>query len=268
MSILIHFRARFFSGEVANHSTISRKYAYANDLAIMHADGDWQTMEGVLSKDMETAGEYLQTYKLKLSTTKAMLAIFHLNHKEAKHELRVNINNKTLHFCSKPKYLRISLGRTLTYRQHLESFRKKLTSRVSLLRRLADCSLGAVATKLRKNSFALVHSIAECCAPVWCCSAHTRLIDPATNDALQTVAGCLHPTPADNLPIVTGIQPAAFRCKGATLSLTHRHMEYCIGSESKGSCRSRSKAMISTLLVSLKNLCLTSLFNRALLTVK
>jgi len=42
-------------------TTISRKYAYADDLAIMHADGDWQVVEGALSKDMATLGEYLQT---------------------------------------------------------------------------------------------------------------------------------------------------------------------------------------------------------------
>jgi len=30
-------------------TTISRKYADADDQAIMHADGDWQAVEGVLS---------------------------------------------------------------------------------------------------------------------------------------------------------------------------------------------------------------------------
>jgi len=39
----------------ANH--ISKKYAYADDLAIMHADGDWQAVEGALSKDMATLDE-------------------------------------------------------------------------------------------------------------------------------------------------------------------------------------------------------------------
>jgi len=33
---------------------------------------------------MVTVGEYLHTCKLKLSTTKAVLAVFHLNNKEAK----------------------------------------------------------------------------------------------------------------------------------------------------------------------------------------
>jgi len=41
--------------------TISRKYACADDLAITHADGDWQAVEGALSKDLATVGEYLQT---------------------------------------------------------------------------------------------------------------------------------------------------------------------------------------------------------------
>ena len=111
-------------------TTISRKYAYADDLAIMHADGDWQAVEGALSKDIATLGEYLQTWKLKLSTTKTVSAIFHLNNKEPKRELKVKFNNKTLPFCSEPKYLGVTLDRSLTYRRHLELLRKKLTSRV------------------------------------------------------------------------------------------------------------------------------------------
>ena len=38
-------------------ATISRKYAYADDLTIMHADGDWLAVEGALCKDMATLGE-------------------------------------------------------------------------------------------------------------------------------------------------------------------------------------------------------------------
>jgi len=45
----------------------------------MHADGDCQAVEGVLSKDMATVGEYLQTWNLKLSTTKTVSAAFKLS---------------------------------------------------------------------------------------------------------------------------------------------------------------------------------------------
>jgi len=70
-----------------------------------------------------------------------------------------------------------------------------------------------------------MHSIAEYCAPVWCRSAHTRLIDSAINDFLRIVTGCLRPIPTDNLPILVGIQSAEIRCSGVTLSLARRCME-------------------------------------------
>ena len=195
------------------------------DLAIMHADGDGQPVEGVLTKDMATVDEYLQTWKLKLSTPKMVSAAFHLNSKEAKRELKVKYNNEILPFCFEPKYLGVTLDRSLTYRRHLESLRKKLTSRVALLRRLAGSGWGAGAITLRIATLALVHSIAEHFVPVWCRSAHTRLIGPTINDALRIVTGCMRPTPADNLPTHTGIQPAGLRRIGATLSLVRRAME-------------------------------------------
>ena len=132
------------------------------------------------------------------------------------------LNNEILPFCSEPKYLGIPLDRSLTYRRHLESLRKKLTSQVALLGRLAGSGWGAGATTLRTATLAPVHSTAEYCPPVWCCSVHTCLIDPTINDALRFVTGCLRPTQADNLPILAGIQPAELRRSGATLSLGRR----------------------------------------------
>jgi len=186
---------------------------------------DKQAVEAMLSKHMVTVGEYLQTSKLKPSTTKTVSAVFHLNNKEAKRELKVNFSNETLPFFSEPKYFGVTLDRSLTYRRHLESLRKKLTPRVALLRRLAGSGWGAGATTLRTATLALIYSTAEYCAPVWCRSAHTRFIDLAIYDALWIVNGCPRPTPADNLPILAGIQPAELRCRGATLSLGRRAME-------------------------------------------
>ena len=67
---------------------------------------------GRLSKDMTILGEYLQAWKLKLSTTKTVSAVFHLNNKEAKRELKVNFNNEILPFCSEPNYLGVTLDRS------------------------------------------------------------------------------------------------------------------------------------------------------------
>jgi len=169
--------------------------------------------------------EYLQIWKLKLSTTKTLSAAFHLNNKEAKRELKVNVSNETLPFCSETKCLGVTFDMSLTYRWHIESLHKKLTSCVALLRRFAGSSWGAGATTLQTATLVLVHSTAEYCAPVWCRSTHTCLIDPTINDALRIVTGSLRPTTADNLPILTGIQPAELCRSGATLSLGRQAME-------------------------------------------
>jgi len=69
---------------------------------------------------------------------------------------KVKYNNKTLPFCSEPKFLGVTLKRSLIYRRHLESLRKKLTSRVMLLRRLVGSGWGAGATTLWIATLVLV----------------------------------------------------------------------------------------------------------------
>ena len=131
-------------------------------------------------------------------------------------------NSRLLSFYPTPIYLGVKLDRSLTFRHHLVALRKKLSSRVTLLRRLVGSGWGAGAKTLRIATLSLVYSTTEYCAPVWCRSAHTRLIDSVLNDALRIVTGCLRPTPTDHLPVLSDIQLAELRRLGATLSLAHR----------------------------------------------
>ena len=223
---------------------ISRKFAYADDLALLHSSGNWKDLEGTLSQDMSTLSVYLQTWRLKLSHTKTVTAAFHLNDREAKRKLKVYNNGSPT-----PTYLGVKLDRSLTFRHHLVAFRKKLSSRVTLLKRLVGSGWGAGAKTLRIATLSLVYSAAEYCAPVWCRSAHTRLIDSVLNDALRMVTGCLRPILTDHLPVLLGIQPAELRRMGATLSLAHcgsldfDHILYGLlsGSLNTGQVRLRSR---------------------------
>ena len=108
---------------------------------------------------------------------------------------------------------------------------------------------GAGAKTLGIATLSLVYSAAEYCAPVWCRSAHTRLIDSVLNDALRMVTGCLYPTPTDHLHILSGIQPAELRRMGVTLSLAYcgsldpDHILYGLlsGSSDTGQVRLKSR---------------------------
>ena len=119
-------------------SMTSQKYAYADNLALLYASRDWKAVEDTLSQDMTTLSAYLQTWKLNLSNTKTMTAAFRLNNREAKRDLNVYYNNgNLLPPCPVPTYLGVKLDRLLTFHHHLEVLRKKLSTRVALLRQLA-----------------------------------------------------------------------------------------------------------------------------------
>ena len=135
---------------------ISRKFAYADDLALLRFSRNWTDLEGTLSQDMSTLSAYLQTWRLKLSHTKTVMAAFHLNNREAKRKLKVYHNGRLLSFCSTPTYLVVKLDRSLTFRHHLVALRKKLSSRVTLLRRLVGSGWSAGAKTLRIATLSLV----------------------------------------------------------------------------------------------------------------
>ena len=119
-------------------SMISKKFAYADDLALLHSSGNWKDLEGTLCQDMSTLSPYLQTWRLKLSHTKTVTAAFHLNNRE----LKVYNNGRLLPFCPTPTYLGVKLDRSLTFRHHLVTLRKKLSSRVTLQRQLLGSGWG------------------------------------------------------------------------------------------------------------------------------
>ena len=102
------------------------------------------------------------------------------------------------------------------------AFRKKNILACHTAEATRGLGMGCCAKTLRIATLSLVYSAAEYCAPVWCRSAHIRLIDSVLNDALRIVTGCLRPTLTDYLPVLSGIQPAELHRMGATLSLAHR----------------------------------------------
>ena len=141
-------------------SMISRKFAYADDLALLHSSGNWKDLEGTLSQDMSTLSVYLQTWRLKLSHTKMVMAAFHLNNREAKHELKVYNSGRLLPFYPTPTYLGVKLDRSLTFHHHLVALHKKLSSRITLLRRLVGSGWGAGANNTTHSHliFSLLNS--------------------------------------------------------------------------------------------------------------
>ena len=109
------------------------------------------------------------------------------------------------------------MERSLSYRPHLENFKMNVASRTALVRKLAGTTWGADAVTLRISVLALVFSTAEYCAPVWCRSSNTHLVDSELNNAVRVITGCLHSTPTPALYVLSNIAPPTIRREAITL---------------------------------------------------
>jgi len=77
------------------------------------------------------------------------------------------------------------------------------------------------------GTLALIHSASEYyCAPAWCRSKHTRLVDKPVHTRCLAISDWM-PSPYLNRQffVLAGIIPTKLRRKRATLSLAHREMD-------------------------------------------
>ena len=204
----------------------SLQYGYADDLVLFYSHQRWRTIEETLTADVEHVADYFELWRLKISATKTTVTSFHLNNRENGRQLSVFLNRNLLPHKSCPTYVGVKLDRNLTYKYHTEALHAKLTARNSLLRCLAESIWGASTSTLRTSALAIVFSTAECAAASWCRSVHVRKIDAVLNHTMRIITRCLCPTPADFLPVSSGIAPASLRRKHLVHRLTQQAASY------------------------------------------
>ena len=153
------------------------------------------------------------------NSEKTVCSVFHLKNHSANYQLNVKLKpNVTVKFDLHPSYLGICLDRSLSFRTHLHTLKKKVLSRVALTKRLAGVGWGASFKALRTSCLALAFAPAEYCAPMWCRSAQTKHIDVPLNESMRVITG-LRSTPSSSLPIRSGITPSETRRSASCLKL-------------------------------------------------
>ena len=152
--------------------TVSKKCIFADHLALLRCDNKFKFIETVLSTDSYILRDYFRRWRLKLNTNKTVRSTFHLSNRLADYELTVNTNGIKIPFEKTPKYLGVTLDRTLSFKQNLTDTAAKTSSRCSLLKILTGSKWSADFTTLRTSALGLCFSVAEYCSPVWGNSAH------------------------------------------------------------------------------------------------
>lgn len=156
-------------------------------------------------------GRYYKENNLRPNPTKTQVCAFHLKNHQANKKLNVKWQGQQLEHCNNPRYLGVSIDRTLTYREHCQNTKKKVCARNNIIQKLTGSTWGAKPGTLRTSALALCLSAAEYAAPVWCASAHAKEVDVAINETARIISGCLKPTPVQKLYPLVGIAPPKIR---------------------------------------------------------
>ena len=129
----------------------------------------------------------------------------------AKHQMEISCRGNTIPPTPNPKYIGVTLDRSLTYTKHLSQLSKKVNAWCNLHRRFASTKWGAHFDVLQTSTTSLAFAPAEYCSPVWCRSVHTHRLDAALNNGLRLVSGCIRSTPTFMLPDYASCYPIMHR---------------------------------------------------------
>ena len=141
--------------------TQSKKYIYADDIALMISGETFGPIEQSISEDPDNMSRYFNNWRLKINTGKTVCTSFHLAHRLAKYQLQVTCEGQNIPHEDNPKYLEVTLDRTLTFKMHISKVSQKISARNNLLRRLACLSWGANFKVLQTAAVCLVCAPAE-----------------------------------------------------------------------------------------------------------
>jgi hypothetical protein len=123
-SVLSPILFNTYTADIACKS--SRKFIYADDVALVAQARTFTELEETLNDDLIIIQKYFRKWQLKLNPSKSVTKVFHLNNREVNRELKIQIDGENIVSEECPKYLGLKFHRTLTYDQHLEGMKNKL----------------------------------------------------------------------------------------------------------------------------------------------
>ena len=189
----------------------TRSFIYADDLCITAQYPTFTEVEDTIKEALSELTQYYRNNSLRANPDKTQVTAFHLRNREVKRSLNIAWNGVDLENTAYPKYLGVTLDRTLNYKQHILNTKMKVATHNNMLKKLANSKWGTNARTIRTTALALCYSTAEYAAPVWARSSHANKLNPVLNQSCRSITGCLKPTNVEDLYLIAGIAPPDIR---------------------------------------------------------
>ena len=117
-------------------------FVYANDLCVTAQYPSFTEVEHTIEEALDELTTYYRSNSLRPNPDKTQVTWFHLKNRETKRTLEVKWNNTDLENTPHPKYLSVTLDRTLSYKKHIHNTKMKLATRNNLLKKLSKLQMG------------------------------------------------------------------------------------------------------------------------------
>ena len=114
----------------------TRSFIYAADLCVTAQQPFFVEVETTIEESLSELTQYYRSNHLRANPDKTQVTAFHRRNQEAKRTLKVKWNRTDMENTPHPKYLGITLDRTLSYKQHIQNTKMKVATRNNLLRKL------------------------------------------------------------------------------------------------------------------------------------
>ena len=114
----------------------TRSFIYGDDLLCITVHfPTFSQVESIIEEELGELTEYYRNNSLRANPDKTQVTAFHLRNREANRSLKVSWNGVDLENTTHPKYLGVTLDRTLSYKQHIQNTKMKVAIRNNLLKK-------------------------------------------------------------------------------------------------------------------------------------
>ena len=208
-------------------------FIYADDMCITAQYPTFTEVEDTIEEALSELTQYYRNNSLRVNLDKTQVTAFHLRNREIKRSLNIARNGVDLENTAYPKYLGVTLDRTLNYKQHILNTKMKVATHNNLLKKLANSKWGTNARTIYNYSTSLVL--------LYCrirCTSLGEIIsrkqtEPVLNQACRSTTGCLKPTNVEDIYLIAGIAPPDIRREVCARVERTKQTITCIASQTK-----------------------------------
>ena len=144
----------------------TRSFIYADDMCIATQRSTFEQTDIILTEALQNLGEYYERNHLRVNPDKTQTCAFHLKNRKVSRKLNIIWYSKYFEYILNPVYLRVTLGRTMIYKEHIHKLKCKTSARNNILRKLSNTRWGAKPATIKTAVLALCYSTAEYMCPV------------------------------------------------------------------------------------------------------